>query len=422
MGPDAALIAAKAEGVSTRIAFIYAFGPGADSATLTRIRTLINAPLPPTTAPATQPEELADDPGAVARQLSDEWDRTVPEVEIEPSTESRQQQIDRAAAKLREARLQNDASAAQTSVEELASIPDRRAADVLIADLRAFPQSYAAQPLVNRSYQTPWQAMAANADGATEAASHVLDEFRHARLDGGQARPALRAMAYCANLPSLELLRSASGEKDRQIRAEACRCLLWRGAHEGLGGFLQVVIEERSELIHLEPPLAAAMLRNIAPGDLPALLMLNDQWPGHVERKDNDQRAMAMVTVRAALAKADPARFEKGYEQAIDELLASPIQGHDPARLPWEDTVPQRMELLGWCANVYYVPYLGRLYRPLLIQGVSDYGLSESIHTLANCARRRCCRCFGRASATSRAFVGETRAPGSRRYVAYAGP
>jgi hypothetical protein len=182
----------------------------------------------------------------------------------------------------------------------------------------------------------------------------------------------------------LELLRSALAAKDLSVRAAAAQSLLARGDKGGAKAFLAIALESPVELEGLEPPLQRAFVMMADASLVEDLVRLRGRWPDKIERKDNDKRAMAAVAVRAALAKIDPRTYLKDYEDAIDQLLASPISGVNPARLPWEEVVPQKMELLDWCMNLHYVPYIGRLVRPMLPEAVSDYGLAETIHLLAD--------------------------------------
>ncbi|MFB3893588.1 MAG: hypothetical protein ACE15C_16365 [Phycisphaerae bacterium] len=86
---------------------------------------------------------------------------------------------------------------------------------------------------------------------------------------------------------------------------------------------------------------------------------------------------LAAVTARAALAKADAAKYLKAYQEGVEQLLNSPVEGYEGAKVPWEQTFPERMQMLGWCANVHYVPYIAGQLRPMLAQGISEYGFGE---------------------------------------------
>jgi hypothetical protein len=274
------------------------------------------------------------------------------------------------------------ADARASAIGALVQARTLETASALLTDLPAHPDDYSNFPLAGERQSDAWQAMALDSAGAMKVAQTAWANLKPGQADL-VAQLALRPLAYCGDDPSLDLLRAATAPAVHPtMRLEAAYCLIVREKHEGAAAFMSLAVTDDDILPAAETDLAAKFVTLITSADIPELLKIRQRWPGPIQRKNDDRRAMAAVLVRAALARADGRQFMDDYDKAVDELLASDVTGVEPARLPWEDTVPERMEMLGWCGNLLFTPHINEQLRPLLRIGISGYGMSQAIDLL----------------------------------------
>lgn len=360
--------------------YIRLFGASKDPATINGIEGLIVSPLGPQTQPDGTPDSKWHQmQQQYARALREEWDR------VRPPPAKKTQTLAELKSQLTKART-SPASGLQDSelaaaVHAIVADGTRESAAILLDDFRAHWASYLTYPL--RWTPENWKTLLTDEPAAVALAWQWLKQQGDGKIKADQAIAGVFLVSQGSSAAGLEFLRLAWLAEDVSIRAAAARGLLARNDKAAAKAFLSVALESPVELENLEPELGAALVSAVDDSLVDDLLKLRRQWPGKIERKDNDKRAMAALTVRAALAKAAPKTYLPDYEKAIDELLASPIEGYEAARVPWEETMPAQMELLGWCANIHYVPYIGRLLRPMLGEALSEYGLSQTISVLA---------------------------------------